>query len=220
MTTAIATTAAANIDLATAEKIIASKKSEYICKRIAKKFADPIANVRSMFADSLLTPQMNSFAKKCAERYDLAREIVNISENCPEVPKEEIAEIVIENAETENIEKESTETAEVAPEMTMLSKMKSSDIEPEISLSKLYKMKCRAEIVFFNKFRKMFDPTEEEVAEMKTVAQTALSALRDENPEYLIPENPVLELQTKENVAKSAFYITNAVSFNCNVRYR
>jgi len=157
---------------------------------------------------------------------------VDVEPTDVEIVPETVPETVpatVETTETVEPETVDAETVETVPEITMLEKMKNDEIVPEINLSKLYKMKCCAELIFFNNHKKMFVPTADEIEKMKNDAIAALASKRAENPvcavmnaPYEIPENPQLELQydKKTNEPKSAFYIRNAVSFNCNIRYR
>lgn len=140
------------------------------------------------------------------------------------------APIVADESETETlavaneIDATEPETETVIPEMTMLEKMRQFETNaPRVEISKLFKMKCKSEIVFFDKRRQMFTPTDAESARMRELIPVILANLPATNkldePVDYVNATAVTEQQTdRANAPKSAFFL-NDVSYQIAVRF-
>lgn len=214
----------------TATSIVKNNKRDYICKRVAKKLSEKLADVRAMYDDQSFPASVKKFVLKCADRYESARELVNCSET-EIVHPNPVQPVTVENAVIDTDEKivEPVNELETKPVKTMLERMRETvaDRLPRVEISKLYKSKCKSEIIFFRENRKMFEPTDDEITVMREIAARVFENLPANNKlnepcDYVhaSPESALtLQYDAKTSKPKSAFFIADELSYQIAVRF-
>ena len=222
------------LTVATATSIIKNTKRDYICKRVAKKLSEKLANVRDMYDNQSFPASVKKFILKCADRYENARELANCSET-EIVHPNPVQPVTVENAIVDTDEKiveitvEPVNELETKPVKTMLERMRETiaDRLPRVEISKLYKSKCKSEIIFFRDNRKMFEPTDDEITVMREIAARVFENLPTNNKlnepcDYVhaSPESALtLQYDAKTSKPKSAFFIADEMSYQIAVRF-